>query len=82
MVLFGHQNWNLVLNMMMGISMAVKSVSNTYTQSDQITTEILVSNIISSFCQKELEESRDLLRCVDLEIMLLMYSSKFVYSII
>lgn len=37
MVLFGHQNWNLVLNMMMGISMAVKSVSNTYTQSDQIT---------------------------------------------
>ena len=25
-VLFGHQNWNLVLNMMLGIQMAVKSV--------------------------------------------------------
>jgi 1-phosphatidylinositol-4-phosphate 5-kinase len=28
MVLFGHQNWNLVLNMMLGIQKAVKSVSN------------------------------------------------------
>jgi len=27
MVLFGHENWNLVVNMMMGIQMAVKSVS-------------------------------------------------------
>ncbi|EAR82478.2 phosphatidylinositol 4-phosphate 5-kinase (macronuclear) [Tetrahymena thermophila SB210] len=28
MVFFGHQNWNLVLNMMMGVQMAVRSVSS------------------------------------------------------
>ncbi|KAL4484387.1 hypothetical protein ABPG74_019564 [Tetrahymena malaccensis] len=28
MVFFGHQNWNLVLNMMMGVQMAVKSVQS------------------------------------------------------
>lgn len=28
MVLIGHENWNLVLNMMLGIQMAVKSASS------------------------------------------------------
>lgn len=26
MVVFGHENWNLVVNMMMGVRMSVKSV--------------------------------------------------------
>ena len=29
-VLFGHENWNLVINMMIGIRMAVKTVSIQY----------------------------------------------------
>ena len=29
-VFFGHQNWNLVLNMMLGIQMAVKSVGENH----------------------------------------------------